>query len=81
MTKHDKVLKRLLSRPTDFTWNELRTLMLSFGYALKTGGGSSRKFIRDEAAFMIHEPHPEKVLKPYQVRGVIAFLKQEGDIS
>jgi hypothetical protein len=26
----------------------------------------------------LHEPHPESVLKPYQVREVLMHLKQEG---
>ena len=53
--------------------------MESFHYELKTGGGSSRKFIHrfTRATFMIHEPHPAKVLKAYQIRDAIAFLKQE----
>jgi predicted RNA binding protein YcfA (HicA-like mRNA interferase family) len=81
MAKIEKALKRLSSQPADFTWNELISLMEAMGYQLKTTGGSSRKFVRSDAAFFIHEPHPRKVLKPYQMRGIIAFLRQEGDIE
>ncbi len=81
MSKHDKLLSRLLTKPTDFTWNELIVLMTYFGYELKKTGGSGRKFVRPEAVFMIHEPHPAKVLKSYQVRAVITFLKKENDIQ
>jgi HicA toxin of bacterial toxin-antitoxin, len=81
MSKHEKALKRLLSKPTDFTWSELKSIMDAFEYKMKKTGGSGRKFVRPEATFMIHEPHPYKVLKAYQVRDAITFLKQEGHIK
>jgi hypothetical protein len=55
--------------------------MDTFGYEMKVVGGSSRNFVRPEAIFAIHEPHPQGILKAYQVREVIAFLKQEGHIQ
>ena len=80
MAKIEKALKRLCSKPTDFELNELRAIMLHFGFELKATGGSGRKFIHRDtrAAHFIHEPHPSKVLKAYQVRDVIAFLTREG---
>jgi HicA toxin of bacterial toxin-antitoxin, len=81
MSKREKLVNRLLSRPTDFEWRELQAVMDLFGFELKTTGGSGRKFVRPEAAFAIHEPHPYKLLKAYQVRAVIAFLRKEGHIE
>jgi len=81
MSKHEKALQRLLSKPADFTWGELKSLMQAFDYELKVTGGSGRKFVRPEAVFMIHEPHPRKVLKAYQVRAVLEFLRKEGHIK
>jgi hypothetical protein len=81
MSKHEKALQRLLSKPADFTWGELKSLMQAFDYELKVTGGSGRKFVRPEAAFMIHEPHPRKLLKAYQVRAVLEFLRKEGHIE
>ena len=80
MAKIEKTLRRLSSRPVDFEWNELKAIMQHFGFELKTTGGSGRKFIHPEtrAAHFIHEPHPSKVLKAYQVRDAIAFLTKEG---
>jgi hypothetical protein len=82
MSKLVKALERLQSKPRDFSWNELTSLMESFGYELKTTGGSSRKFIHVEtrATLFIHEPHPQNVLKAYQVRDVLQFMKQEKHI-
>ena len=83
MSKHEKALQRLLSNPTDFTWAELKSLMEILKYELKKTGGSGRKFIHSStcATLFMHEPHPSKVLKAYQVKEVIRFLKQEGHIQ
>ena len=51
MTKIDKLQKRFLKKPSDFTWEELVKLLNSYGYTLQSGGktsGSKRKFINDE---------------------------------
>ena len=65
MTKRKKAFERLLTKPNDFTWGELWSLMESLGYELRTVGGSKQKFVHPETSAMlfIHEPHPSKVLK------------------
>jgi hypothetical protein len=80
VSKQEKALKRLLAKPADFTWSEFRAVMESLGYVLKTTGGSGRKFIHPVrfSAHFIHEPHPSKVLKAYQIRDAVAFLMKEG---
>ncbi len=83
MTKHQKLIDRVLTKPTDFEWTELQVLMQSYGYELKFSGGSGRKFIHSEtnATLFMHAPHPGKILKAYQVREIIRFLKQEGHLT
>jgi len=80
MSRQDKALKRLLSIPKDFTWSELVTLMKGLSYDLQKAGGSGRKFVLRESksTLFIHEPHPAKVLKPYQVRDVVHHLSKDG---
>ncbi|MDQ2925437.1 MAG: type II toxin-antitoxin system HicA family toxin [Acidobacteriota bacterium] len=53
--------------------------MTGFGFELKKGSGSSRKFQHPqyEVSHRLHEPHPSGVLKQYQVRQVIEFLIEE----
>jgi predicted RNA binding protein YcfA (HicA-like mRNA interferase family) len=79
VSKVDKLKNRLLSRPADFTWQELCTLMNSFGFRLEQAGGSGRKFIHSDGdvTLFLHEPHPGSILKAYQVRSAIALLKAE----
>jgi hypothetical protein len=82
MSKQRKLVSRLLSRPRDFEWRELKLIMSAFGYELKTTGGSGRKFMHAEtcAVFFMHEPHPSKILKSYQVNAAIDVLKKEKHI-
>jgi len=80
MSKHQKLLQRLASSPKDFTWSELVNLMSSFGIELLTSSGSARKFRSPTTGEQLnmHQPHPSNLLKRYQVREAIDFLKQEG---
>lgn len=78
MSQNEKLIKRFKNRPVDFTWDELTRLLSNFGYELhrkgKTGG-SRRRFVHSVHAFItLHEPHPQKVLKRYQI---IEILKEE----
>lgn len=82
MSKHEKLLKRLQSRPKDFTWNELATLLGGLGYREVGGGktgGSRRRFTHDSAPpVLLHKPHPGNILKAYAVRDVLRVLREGG---
>ncbi len=81
MSKKDKLIAKLLRRPSDFTWNELTSLLKSLGYSeVKMGktGGSRRRFTHSNAAVItLHKPHPQKTLKRYAIDQVIEQLQQE----
>ena len=78
MSQAAKAIARLQTKPTDFTWNEFVAVMEQFGYKLNNGNGSRRSFIHPETKLVLfmHEPHPSKVLKAYQVREALGFLKE-----
>ena len=85
MAQIEKLINRLLSKPTDFTWEELVKVLGHFGYAeMKKGktGGSRRKFA-DETKHIInlHKPHPGNILKRYQVNDLIDSLKDRSKIK
>lgn len=82
MSKLQTAIARLLGKPVDYTWEELLSLMRALGYELRTSGGSGRKLFDPEtgALFFLHEPHPSKILKAYQIRAFIQFLRKEGRI-
>lgn len=79
MTKKQKLIARLLSKPKDFTYDEARTLLISFGFTEHNKGrtsGSRVEFYRDNDTILMHKPHPSGILKPYQVRQLADFLQE-----
>ena len=81
MSQYDKLIDRLKSRPKDFTFNEAKLLLESFGYAMSSSGktsGSRVCFIRGKKVFRMHKPHPRSVLLAYQIKELLDELKQEG---
>lgn len=80
MSKEEKLLKKLLSKPNNFTWDDLTSLLKKFGYKKLEGSGSRVKFYLEEPRnlIMIHKPHPTKILKSYQIKDVIKNLKDIG---
>ena len=80
MSKKDKLIDKLLKRPKDFTFEDMESLLLYFGYKVKQGGtGSGVKFIKDGSNEVInfHKPHPNGVLKRYVLDQVIEKLRKD----
>ena len=81
MSKKDKLIDRLKSKPKDFDFNEAKLLLKLCGYTLSNAGktsGSRVFFIKDKKVFRMHKPHPRKELPAYQINELIDELKQEG---
>ncbi len=75
MTKIDKLLRKFLNNPKDFTWNELLKLLNSLGYEKLEGSGSRVKFVnRHKDIIELHKPHPENIVKPYIIKKIIKKL-------
>ena len=86
MGKAERLLRRFLSKPKDFTYEELKRLLRSLGYEeAKTGktSGSRVAFINHETKHIIrlHKPHPKPELKQYQLNDVEEELKRMGVIK
>jgi hypothetical protein len=83
VSKKEKLLKRFLSKPKDFSWDELATLLGDFGYESAKGGktgGSRARFVNDSLGVVItmHKPHSPRVLKGYQIDQIINHLTEHG---
>ena len=86
MSKREKLTQRFLSKPVDFSWGELKSLLEGFGYSLGSGGrtggrtgGSRVKFLHPQyPPVILHKPHPTPILKRYQIEQIVEFLKKEG---
>lgn len=80
MSKHEKLVKRFLDRPVDFTWDDLTALLKGLGHRqVKTGktGGSRVRFDHpDSDAIIMHRPHPSPILKRYQIDQITEVLKR-----
>ena len=82
MSRHDKLIARLKSRPKDLSWDELVRLLMALGYAeAKTGktGGSRRRVVHPSApAIALHRPHPDNTVKMYVIDELLRVLGEEG---
>ena len=82
MGQKEKLINRLKSRPKDFTFDEVEALLGYLDYKRSDKGrtsGSRVMFVNDNhPPIMMHKPHPRKELLDYQVKQLLAMLKQEG---
>lgn len=80
MSKKDKLKNKLLSNPSDFTWNQLKTLMQGYGFTILEGKGSRVKFYHEGKNLYLafHKPHPGNVIKQYMVDDTVTCLKNGG---
>jgi len=81
MSSHEKLLERFLKLPKDFTWNELKRLLGKYGYFQENKGKTSGSRVNFEnensrICLSLHKPHPKNILKPYQMKDVLEFLKR-----
>ena len=74
---------RLKSKPSDYTYDEIRSLLIALNFVEKQGNGSRVKFTResDNAYISFDKPHGKsKTLKIYIINNIIRVLKEKGDI-
>ena len=79
MSKKDKLVKRLVEKPKDFSFDEMVALLSYYGYELKQGSGLGVKFIKEGSNEVInfHRPHPNGILKRYMLDQVIEKLRKD----
>ena len=82
MSKKEKLVARLLSKPKNFTFEELAALLGQYGYKqvnLGKASGSRVAFSDGENDYIrLHRPHPRSILKPYQIEDIITALQERG---
>ena len=78
----EKLIKKLQSRPKNFTFDDAEALLRYFSYTRSNKGrtsGSRVMFVSEEyAPILLHKPHPRKELLEYQVKQLIEVLEKEG---
>ena len=81
MGKKEKLIARLKSLPSDFTFDEAQNLLELLGFTKSDKGktsGSRVKFKNGNIPILLHKPHPRKELKEYQIKYIIEALEKEG---
>ena len=86
MSKKSKLIERFKSKPKDFRYSELRTLLTSIGYLESNRGGtsgSSVSFYNEhyQSLITLHKPHHPEILKPYQIKAILEELELHNLLS
>ena len=80
MSKLEKLLERLKTKPKDFTYNETKNILNKLGFYENNKGktsGSRVAFINNKNVKIdLHKPHPGKILKNYQINKLLEKLKE-----
>lgn len=81
MSKFEKEIKRLKSKPKDFTYEEAKYLLNKFGfYEYNKGKTSGSRVIFEchklNKKIELHKPHPSSILKEYQIKQIINSLME-----
>jgi hypothetical protein len=79
MTRSEKLITRFLTRPKDFTYNELKRMLNGLGYTELQGSGSRVVFSNKKLkhSIKLHKPHPGNIMKKYQIDLVINELESK----
>lgn len=81
MSQKEKLIKRLQSKPTDFTFDEVEKLLGYFDYKRdnkgKTSGSRVMFTCEGRPPILLHKPHSRKELLEYQVKQLLENLEEE----
>ncbi|MBO2526257.1 MAG: hexulose-6-phosphate isomerase [Bacteroidetes bacterium] len=80
MSKKDKLIKRILMLPKDFTYAELVSLLIQLGFEEDNKGktsGSRVRFYRQNLGllYLAHKPHPTSIIKEKALKDIVNFLQ------
>ena len=86
MSRRDKALRRFLSRPADFGFDEMSRLLKDLGYEeIRSGktSGSRVAYLNKLSGHIIrlHRPHSGNIMKRYQMELVEDALRAKGTIK
>jgi len=78
---HAKTLAVIFSTPVprSLAYRRVESLLLGLGCVKVEKSGSRVSFHKDGETLDLHRPHPDKEVKPYQVRLVRDFLERTGE--
>lgn len=80
MSSKEKLVKRFLSLPRDFTFDEVIRLFAVFGFIISQKGrssGSRVAFVRGVEVFTMHRPHLANIVKRGTLQNIKDYLEQK----
>ena len=80
MSKIEKQIERLKSKPKDFTYDEAKSILNNFGFMEynkgKTSGSRVEFKDKNGRKIILHKPHPNNNLKAYQINSILNDLRE-----
>ena len=84
MSRLEKEIERLKTKPKDYTYDEAKSLLNKLGFFEnnkgKTSGSKIRFISKENVKIDLHKPHPKNILKLYQISEIIRVLEKGGFI-
>ncbi len=77
MSTKEKLIERFLALPSDFTFDELKTVMGYFGFEMITKGitsGSRIGFRKGTVLIKMHKPHPDRIVGRKTLKQIKDFV-------
>ena len=85
MSRLSKAKERIVSKPRDYTYTELKVLLGQLGFEESSKGktsGSRVKFYResDKRIILLHKPHPGDIIDPGALKDIVDTLLRLGEL-
>ena len=80
MSRLEKEIDRLKSKPKDYTYDEAKSLLNKLGFFENNKGKTSGSRVEFKDSYgrkvTLHKPHPSNVIKTYQINKISKDLKE-----
>ena len=80
MSRLEKEIDRLKSKPKDYTFDEAKSLLNKLGFFENNKGITSGSRVEFKDLYgrkvTLHKPHPSNVIKTYQINKIVKDLKE-----
>ena len=80
MSRLEKEIDRLKSKPKDYTYDEAKSLLNKLGFFENNKGKTSGSRVEFKDSYgrkvTLHKPHPSNVIKTYQIIKIVKDLKE-----
>ena len=74
--RKQKLLRKALTSPKNFRFNDMVTLVEAFGFRLARSSGSHHVFIHSEVAELVNLQEVQGQAKPYQVSQFLHLVER-----